>query len=130
MVILGYFLLTLACLGLLGLCVVLVIGGNTRQEIQMFGDRTEDIIELTEEIGYDDLEFPAAVTLEPIDLELGDHMTLQAFINNVTCSAIMDHDGFGRYATATHESSVSARPSEIGKGNIETDYTHVMWYNK
>jgi hypothetical protein len=67
--------------------------------------------------------------MEPLP-DYGDHMTLQEFIDACKSGCFIDYDGHGYYATATEMSDVLAQPSAIVHGQIRTDFTHVMWFNK
>lgn len=62
--------------------------------------------------------------------ELDHIMPLAEFIACCKYGGFVDDDGSGYYATATHKSLTGARPSEILKGNIDSNYTHVIWYNR
>ena len=77
-----------------------------------------------------------ALTLQDVDLwpleeEHGDHMTLAEFEAACNNGSFIDYDGTGRYATATHEArDLYANPSDFKAGNINRNFTHVMWYNR
>ena len=60
----------------------------------------------------------------------GDHMTLGDFLDCVESGLFIDDDGFGEYATATQVSGKKVHPSDVLAKVIDTDYTHVVWYNR
>jgi len=62
--------------------------------------------------------------------DFGDHMTLEEFKDSCDCGAYVNYDGIGQYASATQESSVYVKPSDVFNGLLDTSYTHVVWYNK
>jgi hypothetical protein len=62
--------------------------------------------------------------------DYGSHMLLKDFVDCCNDGVFIDYDGAGYYATETEESDICANPSDIVCGNIRTDFSHVMWYNK
>jgi len=62
--------------------------------------------------------------------EYSDVMELDDFIQNCKLGGFIDYDGVGYYATATHESTVKVRPSEVMDGLVNREFTHVAWYNR
>jgi len=58
------------------------------------------------------------------------HMTREEFVECVNHGFFINYDGSGVYATATEMSDEPAIPSEIILGVINTDFTHVAWFNK
>jgi hypothetical protein len=62
--------------------------------------------------------------------EYGDHMTLEHFKQNCEDGLFIDYDGVGYYATSTQESDIEVYPSDITSGNINNNFTHIVWYNK
>ena len=67
--------------------------------------------------------------MKPIP-DYGDLMTLEEFIQHVENGYFIDYDGQGEYATDTHVTGITVIPSDIIKGNINEEYTHVVWYNR
>jgi len=62
--------------------------------------------------------------------DYGDLFSLEEFLGCVKSGGFIDYDGTGYYATATQVSNQYARPSAMLKGDVDTQWTHVMWYNK
>ena len=62
--------------------------------------------------------------------DYGEHVTIEKFIEWIESSCVIDWDGTGYYATENKQSNIYAHPSEIYKGIINTNFTHVVWYNK
>lgn len=69
------------------------------------------------------------VRMRPIP-DYGDHMTLGSFLDCVQSGCFIDYDGFGEYATATQVSDKRVHPSDVAYGDIDRNYTHVVWYNR
>ena len=59
-----------------------------------------------------------------------DHMLIRDFIIHCKAGSFIDYDGFGLYATASVRSTFKVCPSDVLAGNINMNYTHVVWYNK
>lgn len=56
---------------------------------------------------------------------------LQDFIDSVRIHAFIDYDGHGFYANPPqYDRSFPAVPSEIYKGRINRNFSHVVWFNK
>lgn len=56
---------------------------------------------------------------------------LESFIDRCHDGSFIDYDGTGYYATSTEmDRDAEVRPSDILKGKINHEYTHVMWFNK
>lgn len=51
-------------------------------------------------------------------------MTMSAFVDGVNSRMFMEHDGDGVYSDGT------LKYSYIDIHNIDTRYSHVVWYNK
>jgi hypothetical protein len=62
--------------------------------------------------------------------ELGERMTLEEFKEECLHGSFDDYDGFGEYATDTEVSGIRVYPSDIVAGNIQGQYTHVVWFNR
>ena len=56
-------------------------------------------------------------------------MTLEEFIDSCG-SLFIDYDGFGCYATETEMFDEEIIPSDVKKGKINYNYTHVVWFNR
>ena len=67
--------------------------------------------------------------MKPIP-DYGDHMTLEQFVLCVEQHSFIDNDGSGYYATATEMTRLEAIPSNITKGMINKEFSHVVWFNK
>ena len=68
-------------------------------------------------------------TLSPLP-DFGDHFTKEDFCSIVESGAVINSDGFGNYATATHETDIEFLPSDFKQGKNRQEFTHVVWYNK
>lgn len=56
---------------------------------------------------------------------------LEEFINHCKDGCFIDWDGIGYYATNDQiDRELEAKPSEILKGKVNKNFTHVMWFNK
>lgn len=73
-------------------------------------------------------EGESRTAMSPIDSD-AEHLTLQEFIGACNSGAFTDDDGIGYYATETEQTNLDILPSDTG-GFLNTDYTHVVWYNK
>lgn len=62
--------------------------------------------------------------------DYGDLMVIESFISNCECGGFIDYDGHGYYATETKMSDMMVLPSDIKHGNINKDFTHVVWFNR
>lgn len=60
----------------------------------------------------------------------GDLMTLKEFIENCESGGFIDYDGSGKYAFKDEMSDIAVYPSTVTDGNIDRDFTHVVWFNK
>lgn len=60
------------------------------------------------------------------------HMTWDDFVSSCESNSFIDYDGFGEFATATHVSDETIKPSEVvAPGFVKPEWvTHVVWYNK
>lgn len=67
--------------------------------------------------------------MEPIP-SYGDHITLEHFIEYCEAGAFIDYDGFGYYATAYEMTDIIIKPSDVKKGEIDTAYSHIVWFNR
>ena len=60
----------------------------------------------------------------------GDLMTLNEFKESCEDALFIDYDGSGKYATKTQMSTIPVYPSDVTKGILREDFTHVVWFNK
>lgn len=68
--------------------------------------------------------------MEPIDPDLGDHMSWADFLQHVEDGGINDDDGSAELATETHVSNVSVGCVSARTLKKPEWATHVVWYNK
>jgi hypothetical protein len=68
--------------------------------------------------------------MEPIDPDLGDHMSWADFLQHVEDGGINDDDGSAELATETHVSNVSVGCVSAKTIKKPEWATHVVWYNK
>lgn len=106
------------------------LNGETPGDYDEFVRQSEKILEPIEELKYQLLLIKPA-NLTPLD-NIGDLFTMEDFINNVNSGGFIDYDGFGHYATKTHQSDQIIKPSHISSGRYlkNPQFTHVMWYNR
>lgn len=82
----------------------------------------------TEEKVWSTLKAPLHLVLLDEDEDL---YTIDEFKEMVACGALVDYDGMGNWATATHyQNGPWIYPSSIGITNPPEWATHVVWYNK
>ena len=63
--------------------------------------------------------------------EHADYMTIKEFIDCCEYNDFVDDDGDAYYATENRMvSKKSVLPSDILKGLIDTNFTHIAWFNK
>lgn len=60
----------------------------------------------------------------------GEHMTVRKFISYVKSGCFIDYDGYGNYATKSQMSNISVYPSEIERGEVNKNFTHIVWFNR
>jgi len=71
------------------------------------------------------------VTPWPEDPLLGEKFNLLDFVESVQFGSFVNDDGSGYYGDKTgYYRDLPAIPSEIAKGNINSDYPFVAWFNK
>jgi hypothetical protein len=51
-------------------------------------------------------------------------------IESVNYGMFIDYDGYGYYATETEMTDIVALPSMFINKNIDTRWSHVVWFNK
>ena len=66
---------------------------------------------------------------EPIEND-DDVYTIEQFKGICKCGGFIDYDGFGVYAYKDKKSDIEIYPSDVQKGNVRSDFTHVVWYNR
>jgi hypothetical protein len=89
----------------------------------------EEMTTLGEKMGADMEE---ELKFLPVNSNLGDHITREAFIKWVNDGYIIDYDGHGRLATNQMVSNIIIYPSRITTSNFSWPgwATHVVWYNR
>jgi len=70
-----------------------------------------------------------AKEFEPIEKD-DDIYTIKQFIDMCKGGGFIDYDGFGVYAFEDKKSDIHVYPSDVQKGIIRNDFTHVVWYNR
>ncbi len=55
---------------------------------------------------------------------------LEEFVDMCESGCFIDYDGFGYYSDGTTESDNKVYPSDIVGGEVDRDWTHVVWYNR
>ena len=66
---------------------------------------------------------------EPIEWD-DDVYTIEKFKGICKSVGFIDYDGFGVYAYKDKKSNIEIYPSDVQKGNVRSDFTHVVWYNR
>lgn len=66
---------------------------------------------------------------EPIEKD-DDVYTIEQFKGICKDGGFIDYDGFGVYAYEDKKSDINIYPSDVQKGNVRNDFTHVVWYNR
>jgi hypothetical protein len=66
--------------------------------------------------------------MKPIS-KYADLMTLEEWVESVKDGMLMEDDGFGYYATATHQ-SIEEIPFYEDINDYDKNFTHVVWFNK
>ena len=59
-----------------------------------------------------------------------DHMTMEAFVETCQFGGFIDDDGFGYYATEHQTTNRVINPSDVARNKYDSEYTHVVWFNK
>ena len=62
--------------------------------------------------------------------DYGNHMTMPDFIAACECGMFIDCDGCGFYATEIEILNQEIRPSDVLKKQYNTEYSHVVWFNR
>lgn len=65
---------------------------------------------------------------EPLEYDY--RYTIKKFINDCIRGFIMNSDGIGYYGTESLQSDLPAIPSNLIRGLVRKDFTHIYWYNK
>jgi len=75
-----------------------------------------------------------SLEMKPVNPDNGDLMTIEEFAENVRDRMLIDYDGHGEWATATHVTNIKIWPSMYQDWpfppKTEPPITHVMWYNR
>lgn len=71
----------------------------------------------------------------PIDLSIGNLMTIKEWIDHVKTGNFIDYDGFGLYADPIkgimcNDMDNPVKPSHVEKNLIDKKWTHIIWYNR
>ena len=74
-------------------------------------------------------QFKKADGFEPIEKD-DDVYTIEQFKGICKGGGFIDYDGFGVYAYKDKKSDIEIYPSDVQKGNVRSDFTHVVWYNR
>lgn len=81
-------------------------------------------------VSIDDIKKLVAV-LGPPNFPYGcEHMTIDAFKAAVKAGVFTDDDGHGNYASETTVSKFTVYPSDVRHNNLDSRFTHVVWFNK
>lgn len=62
--------------------------------------------------------------------DYGDVYTIDVFVELCKEGSLIDYDGSGYYAYVDKMSRMNALPSKMVVGDIEKEFTHVVWFNK
>ena len=63
------------------------------------------------------------------EIEKGDTVfTMAEFTEDCRDGNLIDYDGEGVYATATHKSDIGVLPSDVPF--VDRGWSHVVWYNR
>lgn len=68
--------------------------------------------------------------LEPIDPELGDHMSWADFVEHAEGGGISDDDGCANLATETHVSTIGVSCCDARYFKRPAWCSHIVWYNR
>lgn len=74
-------------------------------------------------------QLKSAEHFEPIESD-DDVYTIEQFKGMCKGGGFIDYDGFGVYAFKDKKSDIEIYPSDVIKGNLRTDFTHIVWYNR
>lgn len=74
------------------------------------------------------------VTFKKVKIEDGCHgdlMTMQEWLECVECGGFIDYDGSGSYSDGEYlYTGMGLLPSDVERGKVILDFSHVMWYNR
>ena len=62
--------------------------------------------------------------------DYGQLMTISQFTRDVLGGGYIDYDGTGYYSDGKTYTDILAQPSEIYKGIVRTDFSHIVWFGK
>lgn len=80
----------------------------------------------------DKIEHELSLGFEIVWLDMpqnSDLMTKETFISFVNENIYVDYDGHGYYSNGIKMSNIIVYPSDIKKGRIREDFTHISWFN-
>lgn len=60
----------------------------------------------------------------------GDHMTMEEFKAACDDGVFISYDGTGHYATATHMSKRTVKPTDVRNNRHDRTFSHVVWFNR
>ncbi len=60
----------------------------------------------------------------------GDLMTMKEFVSACKDGLFINDDGDGEYSDGKYVTNCKIKPSDIHRNVHNTDWSHVMWYNK
>jgi hypothetical protein len=85
-----------------------------------------------DEMDENDNATNGAPEFEPLEGHSGDLFTWDEFVDSCQHGDLVNADGFGELATATHTSQLAIDPSEVLAGDVARPSwaTHVLWYNR
>lgn len=64
-------------------------------------------------------------------IEFGDLMTLGEFVARCLAGLFIDYDGNGHYSDGeVRFTKRIINPSDVTNGDIDTSFSHVVWYNR
>jgi len=64
--------------------------------------------------------------------DYGDLMTMEDWLDCVESGGFIDYDGSGRYSDGKRMANKPVYPSDVEAGRLlkETEFTHVVWFNR
>ena len=64
-------------------------------------------------------------------IEIGHLMTMEKWLECVSCGGFIDYDGYGNYSDGTHMiRGESVYPSMVKKKKIDKEWSHIVWFNR
>jgi hypothetical protein len=68
--------------------------------------------------------------MKPINLNQGELMTIEYFKEMCEEGCFIDYDGFGLYSDGKQVSDKAIKPSDFQTGNIDKNYTRLVWFSR